>query len=100
MICGSPNVHQPGANGVNDQFGGLVNAERVHDVGAMNGYGVGAEVEIGSDFFVRFALDDHRQDLDLSRSERVAPLAFECRWLLELRIEDSFSGGYSPYGGA
>ena len=40
-------VHQTVANGVDDQLGGLVNSERIHDIGAMNRHGVGAEVEVG-----------------------------------------------------
>jgi hypothetical protein len=35
-----------------------VNAERVHNVGAMHGYGVGAEGEAVGDGFIGIAFDD------------------------------------------
>ncbi len=41
-ICDSPNVHQPGANGVDYQLGSLVNAERIHNIRAVNRNRVGA----------------------------------------------------------
>ena len=40
----SRNVHQPGANRIDDEFRGLVNPQSVHDVGTMNGDRIGAEV--------------------------------------------------------
>jgi hypothetical protein len=35
-----------------------VNAERVHNIGAMDGYGVGAEREAIGDGFIGIAFDD------------------------------------------
>ena len=52
----SRNVHQPGADGINDKLGRFMNAEGGHDVGAINGHRVGAEVESRGDFFIRFAI--------------------------------------------
>lgn len=41
----SRNAHQPGANRIGHKLGCFVNAEGVHDVGAMNRDGVGTEIE-------------------------------------------------------
>jgi len=35
-----------------------MNAECVHHVGAVGGHGVGAQIELGGDFFVRLAIND------------------------------------------
>ena len=51
--AGSRQIHQSVADGVDHEFGGLVDAQRVHDVGAMDGDGVGAEFERRGDFLVR-----------------------------------------------
>ena len=50
MTADSRKVHQPGLDGVDDQFRGLVNVESVHDIGAMYGDGIGAEVQSVRDF--------------------------------------------------
>src|SRR5438067_570861 len=47
-------IYQTIANGVHDEFGGLVQPEGVHDVGAMYGNGVYAEVQVACDFLIRF----------------------------------------------
>ena len=57
----SRNIHQPVADGVNDQFGGLMNTESVHDVGAVHGDSVGAEVELLRDLFVRYVVLGHSE---------------------------------------
>ena len=59
----SRNIHQPGANCVDDEFGGLVNSERIHNVGTVYGDCVGAEFESNGDFLVRLAVNDHLQHL-------------------------------------
>ena len=56
MTGGSRDVHQPVADRVDHEFGGLVDAERVHDVGAVHRDGVGAEIEHGRDLLVRLAV--------------------------------------------
>src|SRR5580692_5156179 len=48
-------IDQPIANGVHHQLGGFVNAQRVHDIGAMHGHGVGAETQIDGNFLIRFS---------------------------------------------
>ncbi len=58
----SRDVHQAVADGVDDQLGGFVNAERVHDIGAMDADGVDAERKLVGDFFVGFAVDDELED--------------------------------------
>src|ERR1700722_1297608 len=81
----------------NHKLGGLVNVERIHDIRAMNRNRVGAQVERGSDFFVRFAIDDHLQNFKLARSKPTTLLAFERRGLLNLGIENLFPSSHSPY---
>src|SRR5947208_1283984 len=49
---GSRQIHQTVANRVNNQFCCFVNAERIHDVGAMYGDGIHAEIQVGSNFLV------------------------------------------------
>src|SRR5690348_14435799 len=87
----SRNIHQPVADGVHDQFGGPVNAESVHDVGAMHGNGVGAEVELLCDLFVRFAVADQLQDFHFTRGEACAALSLEVLLERELAVEDGFA---------
>src|SRR5579864_746857 len=98
--CDSRNVHQPGADRIHHQFRSLVNSQRVHDVGAVNGDSVSTEIERGGDFLVRLAIDDHLQDFQLPMRERRAALSLQNRGLLNLRIEYRFSGGNLADGGA
>jgi hypothetical protein len=44
--------------GVDDQLSSVVNIQRLHDVGAMHGDGVGAKTQDGRDLFVGFSVDD------------------------------------------
>ena len=48
-----------------------MNPERVHDIGAVNGDGVRAEIERCCDFLVGFAIDNHLQNFQLTRGQRV-----------------------------
>src|SRR6185312_5356975 len=73
----SRNIHQPVADGVHDQLGGLVNAESVHDIGAMHSDGVGAEVELLRDLFVRLAVADELQDFHFTRDQACAAFSLE-----------------------
>jgi len=53
-----------------------VDAERVHDIGAMDGDGVDAQVELGGDLLVGFAGDNVLEDFEFARGEaggRVRP---------------------------
>src|SRR6266516_4717816 len=89
----SRNVHQPGANRVDDELGSFVDAESVHDVSAVNGYGIGAEFEDRGNFLVRLAVNDHLKDFKLPRSEGGVAFAAQRGALLDFGIEDGFSGG-------
>lgn len=60
------NIHQPVADSVHHQFSGLVDTQRIHNVGAMHGDGIGAEVELAGDFLVRQTTDDQLQYLQLT----------------------------------
>src|SRR5450755_1094568 len=59
----------------------------------MNRDGVGAEIEDGRDFFIRLAVDDHLQHLEFTLRESSVAFTLQRGRLLNLRIEDSFSGG-------
>ena len=63
-------LDQAVADGVDHQFRGVVNIQRLHDIGAMHGNGVGAESQHGGDFFVRFSVHDQLQDFEFARGER------------------------------
>ena len=69
-----------------------MDAERVHDVGAMDRHGVDAQVELLGDLAVREAVADELQDLELARREPVIALALERRPLRHARIEDGLAG--------
>ena len=66
---GSQRIDQPVLQRVDDELRGLVDAERVHDVGAMHGDGVGAQLELDGDLLVRKAVANQLQDLELARRE-------------------------------
>src|SRR6266481_8470076 len=51
----SRKINQPVADGVNDEFSGLVDSQSVHHVGTMDGDRVGAEVEGGRNLLVGLA---------------------------------------------
>ena len=67
MSAGSRDAHQPVANRVDHQLGGIVDAERLHDIGAMDGDGVRAEAQQDRDVLVRFAVDDELQHFQFAR---------------------------------
>ena len=47
----SRQAYQSVADGIHDQFGGFVNSQRIHDVGAMYGNRVDAQVKHRSNLF-------------------------------------------------
>src|SRR5207237_6970957 len=85
--CDSRNVHQPIADGINHEFGGLMNAERIHNVGSMHGDGVGAEIKLGGNFLVRS--EEHTSELQ-------SHLNLVCRLLLEKKKKDTYNI-HTPY---
>jgi len=90
---GSRQIHQPISNGVDDEFGGFVNAQTIHDVGAMHGNGVRAEIEFRGDFLVGFSSDDMLQDFEFARGETGFTFTFEGFRALDLRIENGLACG-------
>ncbi len=72
--AGSRKIYQPVADGVNDQFGGLVDAQRIHDVGTMNRHGVRAKIEHRRNLLVGFPIHDHLQDFEFAGREMFVPL--------------------------
>lgn len=96
--AGSRKIYQSIADGVDDEFGGLVHSQSIHHIGAMDGNRVRAEIEDCCDFFVRLAFHYHLQDFELTRSESCAALASEGCFALELRVEHSLAGNDAPDG--
>src|SRR5579864_731402 len=84
---GSRNVYQPIANGINHEFGGLVYSQRIHDIGAMHGNGIHAEVKLRGNLFIRFAIADQLQDLDFACCQPRIPFAFQVFFGRKGRIE-------------
>ena len=92
MTDDSRKVNQSVANRVDDQFGSLVNPKSIHHIGTVDSDGIGAEVESGSNFLVRFALHDHLQDFEFTRGECGTARRLSGRGRsLELRIEHGFA---------
>ena len=44
-----------------------MNAECIHDIGAMHGNGVCTQAEVAGDFFVGFAIYDELKDFQFTR---------------------------------
>ena len=65
-LDGSRQIHQTITNGVNDELRGFVNAECIHNVGAVDRYGIHAEIQARSDFLVRLACNDVLENLQLA----------------------------------
>src|SRR5450432_3836872 len=84
-------IDQAVADGVDDQFGGFVNAESVHDIGAVDGDSVGAETQVDGDFLIGFSRDDMLQNFQLAGSEAGAAFPFQRRGFGNLRIENGFA---------
>ena len=70
-----------------------MDAERVHDVGAMDGDGVDTEIEFGGDFLVGFAGDDVLEDFEFTRREAGIAFTLEIAGARDLRVEDGFPFG-------
>jgi hypothetical protein len=67
-------MDKPVLNCVHDRFGGLVNAERAHAIGAVHAHGIYAETELGGNFLVRFAI--YEPPTALRQSEKLrTPIA-------------------------
>ena len=49
---------EPVADRIDDKFGGLVDSESVHHVGAMTGDSIGAELQLCGNFFIGFSVYD------------------------------------------
>src|ERR1700722_14104463 len=52
------NIHQSLADRIGNKFGGLMNTQSAHDIGAVHAHGIAAEIELGCNFFVRLSLHD------------------------------------------
>src|SRR6516164_466741 len=79
-------------DGVNNQFGSLVDSKRVHDVRAMDGNCVRAEMQFGGNLLVRFAARNQLQDLKFACRQAMFPFTFERRLALKSRIQHLLAG--------
>src|SRR5881392_735678 len=70
---------QPVRDGVDDELRRLVQAERIHDVRAVDGDRVDAEIELPGDFAIRQAGANELQHFELAWRQRMCALAFERR---------------------
>ena len=50
--AGLRNIHQAIADRVDHEFGRLMDAESFHDIGAVNGYGIHAKLQIVGNFLI------------------------------------------------
>ena len=75
---------------VDDELGGLVDTQRVHDVGAMHGDGVHAEVELGSNLAIREPITNQLEHFCFARSQTPCALARQWRWLDDCRDREPF----------
>ena len=69
----SRDAHQTVADGVDHQFRRIVNFQRLHQIRAMHGDGVGAQAEDRGDLLVRFPVHDQLQHFEFARGQRRAP---------------------------
>ena len=69
VVEGSQRVDEAVLQRVHDELGGLVDAQRVHDVGAMNGNGVHAEIQLGGDFAVGEPVANQLEHFGLARRQ-------------------------------
>ena len=76
---------------VHDELGGLVHAERVHDVRAVYRDRVGADAQPGRDIAVRKAFTNQLQHLELACRQPIS-LAGQRRRPYDGRVEHRFSG--------
>ena len=72
-IKASWKIDQAVADGVDDQLGSFVNADNVHDIGAVNGDRVGTETQVDGNFLVGFSRDDMLQNFQLAGCENRQP---------------------------
>ena len=89
--CDSRNVHQPRADRVHNKFGGLVDSQRIHNVGTVDSHSIGAEIEGSRNFFVRFSVDDHLQHFQFALRESCSAFTFQYGALLDLGIKNALS---------
>ena len=80
----SRKIYQPIADCVDDKLSRLVNAQRVHNIGAMHGDSVGAQIQLIRNFLVRFTVHDVLKDFEFAGSEARVTLAFQRRGAREL----------------
>src|SRR5882724_2266029 len=82
----SRKIYQAVANGVDNQFGSLVDAQGVHDIGPMNRHGVRAQIEEGGDLLVGLSIHDHLQNFEFARGQMFVALPLERGRTRKLRI--------------
>src|SRR5256885_6797397 len=94
----SRNIYQPIADGIYHQLRRFVNAERVHDIRAMNRDRIRAETELIRDFLVRFAFYDQLKNFQFASRERGVTLTLQGGGPRHRWIKDRFSRRHSSHG--
>src|SRR5689334_20994307 len=90
MTAASRNIHQTIANGVNNKLGGFMNAESIHDIGAMHGNCVHAQVYSCSNSLVGFSIHNELQNFQFARRQSVIARAFKPTTLRKAGIKHRF----------
>ncbi len=76
-----------------------MDAQRIHDIGAVHGNGICAETEIDSNFFIRFSRNDVLKNFQLARRQSRTSLAFQrCRSWKPGGSITGLPSGHSLYG--
>src|SRR5262245_10164336 len=96
--AGSSHDDQAVLQRVDHQFGGFVQAQRIHDVRAMHRYRVDAEIERRGDLPVRQTIANQLQDFELAYGQAMV-IALQGGRSIERRIDDRLAGGDALDGG-
>src|SRR5215204_2859940 len=92
-VSGSQWIDEPVLQRVDDELRRLMYTECVHDVRAMNGDGVGAEIQLRGNLLVREAIADQLQDLELARRQSSIAFTGQRVGLDQRGIDHLFAGG-------
>jgi len=76
---------------IHDELRRLVNAERVHDVRAMDGDRVHAQRELRGDLAIREPLANEPEDIELAFAERAVPLTLQAGCRRDARIDQAIT---------
>src|SRR5215470_4698878 len=83
-------VHQPVADGIDHQFGRLMDTQRVHDVGAVDGHRIRTQIQLAGNLLIREPGDNELKHLKLANRQTGLALPLEIRASRDLRIQHFF----------